>query len=996
MKNLLLFIVFLISLLSYAQYEITIEALVIDETTKSPIPYVNIGFVQKGIGTVSNEKGYFVLKYDEESVWEKELLQFSVLGYETFNVEANKLFDLLSETNKIYLKPKALSLEEILITEVITEDKQIGTLNTSGGTIGYWKDKVALGGEIATRLRIKKKKSRLKELNIRVLENLSDSLRLRINVYDYDKRRPGRNLLNVNIFHSISVKKGIEKIDLRPYNIIVNSDVIVSIEVVEVFGDQIGFVVGGLKKTGITNASTYTRYISQDKWKKIDGVAMNFSVLTSYPKSSKNFSKDRVLPNKISLFWDVSNSMKTERNTERELNYITKYLKEIERASVKVIKFSANTDSVENFQIIKGNTDKLVKYLENTDYDGATDYSKLVINPEYNPETVLLFTDGNATLGNLNLETDAPIFCVSSSAKTNHAVLQDISLYSDGHYINLYKNTVNNALNFILKEVKDEEIYDTNNQLVNAEDNIYGKILDSIYPIKGASIKVENSFKEIISEADGTYSISAEFGDVLIVNHLGMKPRRVVVSHKRNINISLTSDGVLLEEVLIKSYSKKKEDISEIFAGDGLSRAGGVTIFTEKDIKPSDLFIDDILRRVPGVLVTGPRGSPRISVRGNSRSPLILLNGGFIVDISVIDPRTIEGIAVIKSLADANKYGAAGAAGVILIRTKTSSTYNDYQGNRINSALVTGNDYNEDLPVLDNIKTATNTNYLLKATSLDDALSLYKKEKNSRALQTVPFYIDASESFMKWDKDIAYLILSNIADIAYDNHKALKALAYKLEELGKFKEAKYIYERIAQLRPKDAQSYRDLALIYQSTGAYEEAMALYKQMLANAIENVNFSGLEKTIINELKHLLKFHKSKVSFQDLPAPLLKVDFKQDIRIVFEWNNSSTEFEIQFVDPTKKYFTWQHTILNNKDRLLNEIETGYFTEEFLIDDSLKGQWVINVQCLNEEPPLNPTFLKYTVYRNFGLKNQTKDVRVIKLFGLQQKVTIDKFIYN
>ena len=996
MKKILFLFFGFITSTAFAQYEIVIEAYVVDDVTKSPIPYVNIGFLQKGIGTVSNETGYFILKYDEQSVWEKEILKFSVLGYETLSVEANKLFDLLSNTDKIALTPKAISLDETVITAIATEDKQIGTLNYSNGTIGYWKDKIALGGEIGTRLRINKKKSKIKELKIRVLENLSDSLRIRINIYDYDKREPKNNIVNTNIFHTISIKKGIETINLKPYNIVVNNDVIVSIEVVEVFDDVIGFVVAGLKKTGVSTASTYTRYISQDKWKRTDGVAMNFSLLTSYPKSNKETITVRALPNKITLFWDTSNSMKKDRDIEKELRFIKGYLKKVEKTTVEVVAFSANINAKKTFEINRGNTDELTKYLENSRYDGATDFSKLVINSELNIDSIILFTDGNATLGNLNLETDVPVFCISSSENSNHVVLQDISFFSDGHYINLNKNTLDNALNFILNDIKDEEVYNEEGELFNPKDHVYGKVFDSISPIKGASIKIENSFIETISGDDGAYNIPAKYGDILVINYLGMTPEKVDVSNEKNIDIQLDFEGVVLDEISIKATPKKEETIRDIFAADGVSNAGGGTFFTSKDIRPSDLFIADVLRRVPGVFVKGSRENPSISIRGNTGTPLLLLDGGLIGDVSFVDPQNIAGIAVLRSLADTNKYGSEGVPGVILIRSKTNFTEKDENGNIINSALVTGNDYSEQLPLLNNIETLSTLKYLSSATSFENALDLYEKDKNAQVTPTIPFYIEASDYFTKWNQDYAYSILSNIADIAFNNATALKVLAYKLEVLGKLNEARYIYERITQLRPKDAQSYRDLALIFQNTGLYEEAMVLYKQMITNSIEDVDFSGLDKTIINELKHLLAFHKSKVTYNDLPSELLKVGFNQDVRIVFEWNKSNTEFEIQFVDPNKKYFKWQHTVLENKQRLLNENETGYFTEEFTIDDSPKGPWIINVQCLNEEPLLNPTFLKYTIYKNYGLNNETKEVRVIKLFGLKEKVTLDTFIYN
>ncbi|MBT8305285.1 MAG: hypothetical protein KJP09_12495, partial [Bacteroidia bacterium] len=234
------------------------------------------------------------------------------------------------------------------------------------------------------------------------------------------------------------------------------------------------------------------------------------------------------------------------------------------------------------------------------------------------------------------------------------------------------------------------------------------------------------------------------------------------------------------------------------------------------------------------------------------------------------------------------------------------------------------------------------------------------------------------------------------AQIAYYNPKALKALAYKLEEKLIHEEAKLVYQRIAVLRPNDVQSYRDLALSYVANGNYQEAMTLYKQMLANDKPNVDFSAIESTIINEIKHLVANHRQEVNYKDLHPDLLSVKFKSDVRFVFDWNDPNSEFEFQFVNPQKKFYTWAHTKFDNMERMTDEIQKGYHTEEYIIDDADKGEWIINIRNLSEEDTENPTYLKYTVYTNYGLPDETKEVKVVKLYQLENKVTLDKFKYK
>ena len=234
-----------------------------------------------------------------------------------------------------------------------------------------------------------------------------------------------------------------------------------------------------------------------------------------------------------------------------------------------------------------------------------------------------------------------------------------------------------------------------------------------------------------------------------------------------------------------------------------------------------------------------------------------------------------------------------------------------------------------------------------------------------------------------------------ISKIAYNNPKALKTLAYQLEVNGAVEKAKLVYQRIVALRPESAQSYRDLALIYQSTKNYNEAMTLYGDMLGNKIVGVDFSGLKNTITNELKHFLAKHRDKVDYSLVASEFLKADFKYDIRIVFDYSDANTEFELQFINPDKKFYVWPHTRIDNLKRMLDDLQKGVSTEEYIIDDAESGEWIINIECFTDDVTTNPSYLKYTVFKNYGLPNETKEIKVIQLYKYQQKVTLDRFMY-
>ena len=533
--------------------------------------------------------------------------------------------------------------------------------------------------------------------------------------------------------------------------------------------------------------------------------------------------------------------------------------------------------------------------------------------------------------------------------------------------------------------------------------NIFGKVTSEHGALQDVSVKIKNSLAEVFTNSNGDYRIDAGKDDILVFSFIGMKSKEILVNDEKEINVALAAEGTLLDEVILTAESIKEEKINLGFGGKkNFDEIGyDVKTMTSKDIQPHYNNLMDLLNgKFAGIVVTS-RGAPKVYIPGrqgsinNNSAAIFDVDGGIYESFPPIDVQQIETISIIKSITGTNKYGTLGKGGVVVIRTKTAS--GSKAETKRASMLATGNDYVEQVSTIESLNHMPNHLKVLQGTkSLVEAKQTYKRLKQSKDNLSVSFYLDCAEYFFKSDQTYATSIFDYVEDLANDNPKALKSIAFKYEALGLLEKARLVYQRIALLRPKEAQSYRDLALIYAKTGYYNESMGLYKKMLGNHIPNVEFSCLEQPILDELKHLLAFHKNKVEFRDLPVDLLSTNFKQDLRIVFEWNDPNVEFELQFVNPQKKFFKWAHTKFDNRDRIINEIKKGYTTEVYIIDNAEPGNWIINIEALDETHALNPNYLKYTIYKNYGLSDETKVVKIVQLENIKQKVTLDKITYK
>ncbi|KQO33882.1 SusC/RagA family TonB-linked outer membrane protein [Flavobacterium sp. Leaf82] len=215
------------------------------------------------------------------------------------------------------------------------------------------------------------------------------------------------------------------------------------------------------------------------------------------------------------------------------------------------------------------------------------------------------------------------------------------------------------------------------------ERTVTGKVSDKTGVIPGVNVAVKGSKANTQTDFDGSYSVKAKTGDVLVFSYVGMNNKQVTVGTSNTVNVELESEAQLMNEVVVVGYGvqKRKEVTGSISKIAGKDIANLVT--------PS--FEGVLAGRATGVQVltnTGLLGAaPKIRIRGigsisGSTEPLIVVDGipiysGDIGGVSAtngladINPEDIESFDVLKDGAATAIYGSRAANGVILITTKS-------------------------------------------------------------------------------------------------------------------------------------------------------------------------------------------------------------------------------------------------------------------------------------------------------------------------------------
>ncbi|WP_299762172.1 TonB-dependent receptor plug domain-containing protein [uncultured Dokdonia sp.] len=706
---------------------------------------------------------------------------------------------------------------------------------------------------------------------------------------------------------------------------------------------------------------------------------------TSDPQVSKAFADQK----NIKIFWDASLSS-DRRDFKKEWGFIEAYFEELGEVNVTFVVFNEEILSTRRHTINK-DISTLKKEVEGLVYEGTTSYDILTTG---NTDAALLFSDGEAVLGQWEGDRDIPFYAISSQSRANHTYLRSLARFTSGSYVNLSEASIAESVDQIKRGI----LFKDKNVAIASTFN--GIVKTTIGPIQGASITIKGDLEEFLSKSDGSFTVPAEVGDVLQIRYLGMHPKEMLVENKETLLVEMTPIDELLKEVVITGKRAKSKETSDTGFGERSKDQVGVSVntITSADIRPNAQYLADIIRgRFAGVQVSGFGSEAVFTIRGgNSPKPAVWIIDGSLYEQTpnFVDPQNVASISILKSIQASARYGSIASGGAFIVKTKAFVTVGD-DGEIVDTALVTGNDYTEQVAQL-NLE-ALKPNYVKQIQGIegvDEQFTMYQNLSKANTTNAA-FFIDMALYFQPLDREKAATIRSRLVEVAQKNPKVLRVAAYLYESAGEYDNALKLYERITSIAPREAQSYRDLAKAYEEAGVYDKALELYINMLGEQILGVDFSGLDKPLGHELLHLVSLHKDKINTERLPEDWLLTSYSLDLRMVLEWSDREAPFEFQFVNPNKKYFKWNHTLFDNKERLEAEVKSGFQTEEFVIDDAPHGLWIVNIEYLGEETFTTvPPYLKYTIYRDYGTSRERKDVKVIKLTSDIGKAQLDEFL--
>lgn len=227
------------------------------------------------------------------------------------------------------------------------------------------------------------------------------------------------------------------------------------------------------------------------------------------------------------------------------------------------------------------------------------------------------------------------------------------------------------------------------------EKSITGTVSDeSGLPLPGVTVLVKGTSNGASTDFDGNYSISASQGDVLVFSYVGLKKQEVTVAGSSTINVTMEEDAALLDEIVVTAFGIGDKNAREV-------------VYANQTVKNDELMavpnknaLEALRGKTAGVKLSTGSGSvgasTRIVLRGESsltgNNNALIVVDGVAIDNSAsrggagaattgyadfgnrfndFNPDDIESMTILKGPSATSLYGSRGAAGVVLITTKS-------------------------------------------------------------------------------------------------------------------------------------------------------------------------------------------------------------------------------------------------------------------------------------------------------------------------------------
>ncbi len=213
------------------------------------------------------------------------------------------------------------------------------------------------------------------------------------------------------------------------------------------------------------------------------------------------------------------------------------------------------------------------------------------------------------------------------------------------------------------------------------------KASDTNQPIPGVNVAVKGTTQGTTTNNEGRYSLAVPEGTTLSFSSIGYASQEIAVGNRSTLDVVLEAEAKGLNEVVVVGYTTQSRarttaavskldqrelrnapNVNPVQALQGKIAGVSIPILSGQPGAGANIIIRGGTKLNPYGTGTPNSGGASVANQENT-SPLVVIDGVFRT-LNDINPDDIESLQVMKDAASTAIYGARGANGVIVVKTK--------------------------------------------------------------------------------------------------------------------------------------------------------------------------------------------------------------------------------------------------------------------------------------------------------------------------------------
>jgi len=310
-------------------------------------------------------------------------------------------------------------------------------------------------------------------------------------------------------------------------------------------------------------------------------------------------------------------------------------------------------------------------------------------------------------------------------------------------------------------------------------------------------------------------------------------------------------------------------------------------------------------------------------------------------------------------------------------------------------AVINLTAWDPNVPYMTSIKSAKTT---------EQAYEAYLKEKLSN--QTSPaFFLDVAEHFLRTRSSrlLGLRILTNLCEINIEDPQLMRVIGYKLDQEEEKEQAKDIFKRVLKLRGHEPQSYRDLGLVEERLGDYENAL-IHLWNVVTGSWFYAYDEIELTALVEINKIIWRLKTDKKFESVTLPdnldlkRWEKDVQMDVRISMAWDTDSTDVDLHVIEPSGTDCHYANKLTAVGGTLSRDFTMGYGPEEYTCKVAPEGKYVIKAKYFSShrQDLLGGTTILASVFTHYCTERENRQMITLRLQSTYDIVPIGEITFK